>query len=82
MQWQSESCEEGSLSLLNLVLTGPGAAQVTTVLAALSKLHKFQNEADDLDGREEPDQFRCLSSHESWLLTGFGASVNIYSVRF
>lgn len=50
MLWHSANCEEGFLSLLDLVLTGPGAAQVTAVLAALSKLHKFQNEADDSDG--------------------------------
>lgn len=62
--------------------TCPGAAQVTAASVAFSKLHKFQNKADDSDGRYEPDRFRCLSSHESWLLNGFDASVNIHSVRF
>lgn len=51
MQWQSENCEEGFLPLLDLVLTGPWAAQVTAVLEALSKLHKFQNEEVDSEGR-------------------------------
>lgn len=71
MQWQSESCEEGFLSLLDLVLTGLGAAQVIAVLAALSKLHKFQAESGDSKARKE-----------SWLFTGFTGSVNIYSARF
>lgn len=82
MQWQSENCEEGFLSLLDPVLTDLQAAQVIAVLAALSKLHKFQAEAGDSKVRKESDQFRHLSSHESWLFTGFVASVNIYSTRF
>lgn len=49
MQWHLESHEEGFLSLLDYVLVGPGAAQVTAVLAALSKLHKLKNGADYLD---------------------------------